>query len=67
MTQLNIHSIVIDPAWYINIGATDHVYSNTQELNLDEEYKWDDNLQLGNSNQLSISHVRSSYQSNLKL
>ncbi|KAL4563173.1 hypothetical protein LXL04_027209 [Taraxacum kok-saghyz] len=67
VAQYHSPSTVIDPAWYIDTGATDHVSPDIQKLNIAEDYKGDDKLQVGNGNQLSISHVGSSYLPHLKL
>lgn len=43
----NNPSTVIDPAWYFDTGATDHVSPNQNKLNIAEECKGDDKLQVG--------------------
>ncbi|KAL4554593.1 hypothetical protein LXL04_037187 [Taraxacum kok-saghyz] len=56
-----------DPTWYSDTEATDHVSPDFTKLNVADEYKGDDKLQVGNGNHLSISHVGSSFLPNLKL
>lgn len=41
-------STVFDPNWYLDSGATDHVSPDLQKLNVADEYKGDDKLQVGN-------------------
>ncbi|GJY23438.1 retrovirus-related pol polyprotein from transposon TNT 1-94 [Tanacetum coccineum] len=60
-------STTIDPAWYFDTGATDHVTPDITKLNIAEPYNGDDKLQVGNGNHLNISHVGSSVLPNLKL
>ncbi|KAL4587789.1 hypothetical protein LXL04_000663 [Taraxacum kok-saghyz] len=44
MAQYNSQSTVIDPAWYFDSGATDHVSPDINKLNITDEYKGDDKL-----------------------
>lgn len=67
MTQHHSPSNVFDPSWYFDTWATDHDSPNITKLNIADEYKGDDKLQVGNNNILSISHVGSSFLPNLKL
>lgn len=52
-------STVVDPACYFDIGATDHVTNDFNKLNGIDEYHGSDKLQVGNDNNLSISHIGS--------
>ena len=48
---------VMDQAWYVDSGATNHVTANLNNLSVRSEYKGNDKLYVGNGNQLKISHV----------
>lgn len=58
---------MIDPSWYFDTCATDHVAPDLQELNIAEEYHGPDKLQVGNGKLLNISHIASSSLHGLKL
>ncbi|KAL4580085.1 hypothetical protein LXL04_016262 [Taraxacum kok-saghyz] len=60
-------SQTVDPSWYLDSGATDHVTSDLQKLHLATEYQGSDQLQVGNGNNLSISHIGSTSLHSLKL
>lgn len=57
----------MDPSWYFDIGATDHVTPDISKLTIANDYTGDDKLQVGNGKHLSISHVGSSSLPNLSL
>ncbi|KAL2972065.1 hypothetical protein AAZX31_15G234000 [Glycine max] len=57
----------MDPSWYFDTGAIGHVTPNLHKLNIIDDYTGDDKLQVGNGNNLSISHVGSSSFSDLTL
>ncbi|CAN1153933.1 hypothetical protein LINPERPRIM_LOCUS15019 [Linum perenne] len=38
----------MDPAWYFDTGAKDHVTPNFSKLTLAEDYTGEDKLQIGN-------------------
>ncbi|KAL4575776.1 hypothetical protein LXL04_011862 [Taraxacum kok-saghyz] len=67
VAQHHSPSTVIDPAWYFDSGATDHVTPDFQKLNIAEEYNGLDKLQVGNGKLLNISHIASSSLHGLKL
>lgn len=59
---------MVDPSWYFDSGATDHVAPDLQKFNLAKEYHDTDKLQVGDGNPLAISHIGSSFlHPNLKL
>lgn len=68
LTSLNTApSKVVDPNWYFDIEAIDHITSDLQKLHLANEYHGSDKLQVGNGTDLPISHVGSSSLHYLKL
>lgn len=67
MVHYNSSSIVMDPIWYFDTGATDHVSLDIQKLNVAKENKGDETPQVGNDIRLLISHVGSSSLSHFKL
>lgn len=66
MAEFNSPS-TIDPSWYFDTGATDHVSPDVRKVATSEDYSGTDKLQVGNGNQLSISHIGSCSLHNLKL
>lgn len=50
-------SYAIDPNWYSDIGAKDHITSNLDKLMIWEKYTSKDQVQVTNSLGLSILHV----------
>lgn len=48
LTQSNSPSTLVDPSWYVDSGATDHVSPDMQRLNIAEDYRGTDKLQVGN-------------------
>ncbi|CAH9104736.1 unnamed protein product, partial [Cuscuta epithymum] len=60
-------STVLDPSWYFDTGATDHVTPDIGKISLADTYTGDDKLQVGNGNHLSISHIGSCSLQNLCL
>ncbi|KAL4565709.1 hypothetical protein LXL04_029812 [Taraxacum kok-saghyz] len=56
-----------DPNWYLDSGATDHVAPDLQKLHIAEDYHGPDQLQVGNGNNLSISHIGSTSLHSLQL
>lgn len=58
---------MIDPSWNFDTGATDHVAPDIQNLHIADAYKGPDKLQVGDGNNLIISHVASSSLHHLKL
>nr|KAJ0227862.1 hypothetical protein LSAT_V11C100012160 [Lactuca sativa] len=68
LTHHHNPSTVVDPSWYFDNGATDHVAPDLQKFNLAKEYHDTDKLQVGDGNPLAISHIGSSFlHPNLKL
>lgn len=57
----------MDPSWYFDLGAADHVTPDLHKLSIANEYSGDDKLKVGNSTHLSITHVGSSSLPPLKL
>lgn len=57
----------MDPSWYFDTGATDHVTPDLTKLQITEPYTGEDKLQVGNGNQLLITHLGSSSLSSLHL
>ena len=48
---------VIDPSWYLDSGATNHITSDINNLSIRSNYKGTDKLIVGNGHKLDISHV----------
>ncbi|CAN1180953.1 Retrovirus-related Pol polyprotein from transposon RE1 [Linum perenne] len=48
VAQYGSSSTVIDPAWYFDTGATDHVTPDISKLTMTEDYDGNDKLQVGN-------------------
>ncbi|CAN1793703.1 Retrovirus-related Pol polyprotein from transposon RE1 [Linum perenne] len=46
-------SMVVDPAWYFDTGATDHVTPDISKLTVTEDYGGNDKLQVGNGSSSS--------------
>jgi histone deacetylase 1/2 len=47
----------VDPNWYSDTGATDHVTSNLNRLSFRERYNGNDTVQIGNGAGLHIAHI----------
>lgn len=58
---------IIDPNWYFDTGATDHVTPDLNKLHLQESYTGADKLQVRNGTNFQISHSGSSSLSSLRL
>ncbi|CAN0843601.1 Retrovirus-related Pol polyprotein from transposon RE1 [Linum grandiflorum] len=54
-------STIVDPSWYFDSGATDHVTPDLGNLNLGEAYTGGDKLQVGNGSTGASSSSRSSH------
>lgn len=67
MAQCHSPSIVADPSWYFDSGATNHVDPDLQKMNVAEEHHGTDKLQVWNGTNLPISHVASTSIHHLKL
>ncbi|KAL4581705.1 hypothetical protein LXL04_006232 [Taraxacum kok-saghyz] len=65
--QYHSHSTAVDPSWYLDSGATDHIAPDFSKLNIVEEYHGSDTLQVGNGTHLPISHIASTSIYNLQL
>ncbi|CAN1243573.1 hypothetical protein LINPERPRIM_LOCUS5731, partial [Linum perenne] len=48
VAQTSDSSTVIDPAWYFDMGATDHVTPDLEKLSISSDYSGRDKLQVGN-------------------
>lgn len=60
-------SNTIDPNWYFDIGATDHVTRDFQNMTIVDDYQGIYKLQDGNGKKKIISHIGSSALHNLRL
>lgn len=49
-------STVMDPSWYFDSGAADHVTSDLNKLHITEPHTEENKLQLANGNLLLITH-----------
>uniref|UniRef100_A0ACD5V3W7 Uncharacterized protein n=1 Tax=Avena sativa TaxID=4498 RepID=A0ACD5V3W7_AVESA len=47
----------VDPNWYSDTGATDHITSDLDRLSFRERYNGNDNVQVGNGADLHIAHI----------
>ena len=52
-------SSVRDSAWYMDSGATNHVTAELSNLSIQNGYKGNEKLSVGNGSQLVISHIGS--------
>jgi hypothetical protein len=52
-------SYKVDPYWYSDTGATDHITSDLDRLALREQYHGAENVQVGNGAGLQIMHIGS--------
>jgi histone deacetylase 1/2 len=50
-------SYQVDPNWYTDSGATDHITGNLDRLHMREAYHGNDRVQVGNGAGLRISHT----------
>ena len=58
-------SYQVDPNWYSDTGATDHMTSELNRLAMREQYRSTDTVQVGNGAGLQILHIgHSSIESN---
>ena len=48
---------VVDPAWYIDSGATNHITSNLNNLSIRSAYRGNEKLVVGNKHMLFISNI----------
>jgi hypothetical protein len=51
------HGYTVDPNWYIDSGATDHITSDLDRLTTKEHYTGGDQVQVANGAGLSIPYV----------
>jgi hypothetical protein len=51
------HGYTINPNWYVDIGATDHITSDLEHLTTKEKYTDTDQIQVANGAGLPISHI----------
>ena len=57
-TYFSTQQALIDPNWYTNTGATNHLTSDLANLNVhSEEYLGSDQIRVGNGKGLSIAHT----------
>ena len=52
---------VIDPSWYADSGATNHVIAKMNNLSLKKPYEGREKLMIGNGKSLDITHIGHSY------
>jgi hypothetical protein len=52
-------SYKVDPNWYIDTGATDHITSDLDRLTMREPYHGNDMVQVSNGAGLNIMHIGS--------
>lgn len=57
----------MDPSWYFDSRATDHVTSDPKKLHITEPHTEDNKLQVANGNHLLITHSGSTSLSSLRL
>lgn len=50
-------SFKVDPNWYSDTGATDHITSDLNRLTMRERYQGGDQVQVGNGTDLQILHI----------
>ncbi|KAL5820821.1 hypothetical protein ACOSQ3_022703 [Xanthoceras sorbifolium] len=53
-------STVMDPAWYVDSGATNHITYDLGNMSIKSDYKGLDCLTVGNGAQIPIAHVGAS-------
>ena len=53
--------IMIDPSWYADSGATNHVTVEMNNLSLKKPYEGHEKLMIGNGKSLDITHIGHSY------
>jgi hypothetical protein len=58
-TLVSISSYKVDPNWYSDTGATDHITSDLDRLAVHAQYQGDDMVQVGNREGLKIMHAGS--------
>ncbi|POO00818.1 hypothetical protein TorRG33x02_034490 [Trema orientale] len=56
-TYLATPDTVIDPSWYADSGATNHVIAELENMHLKEDYGGKDKLIVGNGKHLTITHI----------
>lgn len=54
------NATMVDPTWFTDGGATNHVTSDFANLKFHSEYHDKNTIGVGNGNSLSISHISSS-------
>jgi hypothetical protein len=52
-------SYQVDPNWYSDTGATDHITSDLDRLTMHQQYNGDDTVQVSNGAGLRITHLGS--------
>lgn len=50
-------SYTVDPNWYSDTGATDHITSDLDQLAIRDQYKGGEHVQVGNGACLRIMHI----------
>jgi histone deacetylase 1/2 len=47
----------VEPAWYMDTGATDHITNDLDRLHIRERYNGNEQVHVGNGAGLHISHI----------
>jgi hypothetical protein len=54
-------SYPIDPAWYADTAATDHLTNNLDKITMKEQYRGKDHIQTANGTGMRITHIGQSF------
>lgn len=57
MAYIATSDTMMDPNWYTNSGATNHVTATLDNLTLQIDYKGNEKLMVGNGSHLAITHT----------
>ena len=47
----------MDPSWYVDTGATDHITGDLDKLSIKERYHGNDQVQAANGSGMDIAHM----------
>lgn len=56
-SQGNTPSYPIDPSWYVDTGATDHLTNELNKLHIKEQYHGKDHVHTANGSGMRITHI----------
>jgi histone deacetylase 1/2 len=59
-SSLNSEYYSVDPNWYMDSGATDHMTADLERLTTHDRYKGNDQVHVANGSGLNISHIGNS-------